>query len=136
SGWLDLALEIRGPACAALGRTLRGERGPWTGGGVRILLSGPGGGRRLRRRYLKALGKARRRIALAQAYFLPDRHVMRSLTAAARRGGEGRQTVVHPKAAAIDAERLLVGSFNLDPLSLVNLEPLVEVNVPSAARKV
>jgi len=31
------------------------------------------------------------------------------------------------QAAVIDARRLLVGSFNLDPFSLANLEALVEV---------
>jgi cardiolipin synthase len=36
-------------------------------------------------------------------------------------------TTLHAKAAVVDGERLLVGSFNLDPLSLVNLETLVEV---------
>lgn len=30
----------------------------------------------------------------------------------------------------MDEQRLLVGSFNLDPLSLVNLETLVEVEDP------
>jgi cardiolipin synthase len=40
---------------------------------------------------------------------------------------EWDQSVLHAKAAAIDDAILLVGSFNLDPLSLVNLEALVEV---------
>ncbi|MGQ0505710.1 MAG: phospholipase D-like domain-containing protein [Myxococcaceae bacterium] len=45
---------------------------------------------------------------------------------------EWDQSVLHAKAAAIDGELLLVGSFNLDPLSLVNLECLVEVRSHSA----
>lgn len=36
-------------------------------------------------------------------------------------------TPLHAKAAVVDGHRLLVGSFNLDPFSLVNLETLVEV---------
>ena len=167
--WLDLELEIRGPACASLGRRLRGEHELQGGGSVRIHLSGPGGGRKLSKRYLKAFGRARRRILLAQAYFLPDRHLIRSLTAAARRGVEVRlllsgrsdipliraatarlyrrllragvhvhewqRSVFHVKAGAVDGTRLLVGSFNLDPLSLINLESLVEADDPVAARQ-
>ncbi|MBF5045675.1 cardiolipin synthase B [Aggregicoccus sp. 17bor-14] len=37
-------------------------------------------------------------------------------------------SILHAKAAVVDGRRLLVGSFNLDPLSLVNLETLVEVD--------
>ena len=40
---------------------------------------------------------------------------------------EWTATTLHAKAAVVDDQRLLVGSFNLDPLSLVNLETLVEV---------
>jgi len=36
-------------------------------------------------------------------------------------------SVLHAKVATIDGRRLLVGSFNLDPFSLANLEALVEV---------
>lgn len=36
-------------------------------------------------------------------------------------------SVLHAKVATIDGRRLLVGSFNLDPFSLANLEVLVEV---------
>jgi cardiolipin synthase len=128
---------------------------------VRVWLSGFGGGGRLRRRYLRAFGGARRRIVVAHAYFMPDRRLVRSITAAARRGVEvklvlaGRSdvalvkpaarrlyrrllaagveiaewtgSVLHAKAAVVDGERLLVGSFNLDPFSLANLEVLAEV---------
>jgi cardiolipin synthase A/B len=41
---------------------------------------------------------------------------------------EWRDTVLHAKVAAIDERSLLVGSFNLDPFSLANLETLVEVD--------
>jgi cardiolipin synthase len=41
---------------------------------------------------------------------------------------EWNHSILHAKVATIDGERLLVGSFNLDPLSLANLETLVEVD--------
>ena len=168
--WADLSLEIRGPTAAWLqrhatpwrgGRLLRG-RAP--AGPVRVWLSGLGGGRRLRRRYLKAIGGASRRVLRAHAYCLPDRHLVRTITAAARRGVQIRlllpahsdvgltrlaarglyrrllaagveirewpRSVLHVKVAAVDGHRLLLGSFNLDPLSLVNLEVLAEVEAP------
>ena len=40
---------------------------------------------------------------------------------------EWNGSVLHAKVATVDGRRLLVGSFNLDPLSLANLETLVEV---------
>ncbi|WP_163999628.1 phospholipase D-like domain-containing protein [Pyxidicoccus caerfyrddinensis] len=43
---------------------------------------------------------------------------------------EWTASTLHAKAAVVDGEKLLVGSFNLDPLSLVNLETLVEVAEP------
>lgn len=43
---------------------------------------------------------------------------------------EWTASTLHAKAALVDGERLLVGSFNLDPLSLVNLETLVEAQEP------
>jgi cardiolipin synthase len=129
---------------------------------LRIFLCGLGGGWRLRRRYLKAFASARQRIHVAHGYFLPDRGVVRAITAAARRGVEVRlllagrsdvpfaraatrslyrqllaagvhihewgDSVLHAKVATVDGRRLLVGSFNLDPFSLANLEVLVEVD--------
>lgn len=48
------------------------------------------------------------------------------------RGGvrihEWHRSVFHAKVAVVDGRRMLVGSFNLDPLSLVNLEDLVEID--------
>ncbi|HEY2748900.1 MAG TPA: phospholipase D-like domain-containing protein [Polyangia bacterium] len=161
-GWADLALQIRGPAAVRLGKRLRREKvGDWAGG-VHIYLSSESGGRKLRKRYLKAFAVAQRMIMVAHAYFLPDAGVIRALRRAAKRGvivklllagrtdvpfvraattslyrrliGGGVQiyewssSVLHAKAATIDHTRFLVGSFNLDPLSLSNLETLVEVD--------
>lgn len=167
TAWADLAVALRGPIAAWLQQRARRERGWSPPGPVRVWLSGLGGGKRLRRRYLKAFGRARHRILLAHAYFLPDRHMIRSIAAAARRGVEvklvvaGRSDVLlagpatrrlyrkllragvevsewtrsmlHAKAAAIDGRRLLLGSFNLDPFSLANLESLAEVALPGPA---
>lgn len=160
-GWADLALEIRGPQCAHLGEMIRREPHRSVDSSLRIYVCGLGGGWRLRRRYLKAFARARQRIHVAHGYFLPDRGVVRAITAAARRGVQvrlllgGRSdvpfaraatrslyrrllaagvhihewsvSVLHAKVATIDGRRLLVGSFNLDPFSLANLEALVEV---------
>jgi cardiolipin synthase len=169
AGWADLALEIRGPQCARLGRLIRREsdRSGWSS--LRIYLCGLGGGWRLRRRYLKAFTGARDRIHVAHGYFLPDGGVVRSLTAAARRGvtvrlllaglsdvpfaraatrslyrrllaagvhiHEWTGSVLHAKVATVDGRLLLVGSFNLDPFSLANLETLVEVADPRIVEK-
>jgi cardiolipin synthase len=46
---------------------------------------------------------------------------------------EWTASTLHAKAAVVDGQKLLVGSFNLDPLSLVNLETLVEVEEPGVA---
>jgi cardiolipin synthase len=163
-GWADLALQIRGPAAVRLGKRLRDEPVGDYPGGVRIYLSSESGGRKLRKRYLKAFATAKRIILVAHAYFLPDAGVIRALRRAAKRGvavklllagrtdvplvraatmslyraliGGGVQifewtsSVLHAKATTIDHQRFLVGSFNLDPLSLSNLETLVEVADP------
>lgn len=165
--WADLALALRGPVAAWLQQRARRERGRSPPAPVRIWLSGVGGSRRLRRRYLKSFGGARRTLDVAHAYFLPDRRLARSMTAAARRGVEVRlvvagasdiallgtairrryrkllragvrisewsRSVLHAKAAAMDGTRLLVGSFNLDPLSLANREALAEVEDAATA---
>jgi cardiolipin synthase len=167
--WADLALEIRGPAAVWLQDRARRERGRSPAGAVRVWLSGIGGGSRLRRLYLQAFGAARARVLVAHAYFLPDRRLVRSIGAAARRGvtvrlvlagrsdvalatpatrrlyrkllragveiSEWTRSVLHAKAAAVDGERLLLGSFNLDPFSLANLESLAEVELPDVARE-
>ncbi|MCP3166882.1 phospholipase D-like domain-containing protein [Myxococcus qinghaiensis] len=46
---------------------------------------------------------------------------------------EWTASTLHAKAAVVDGRTLLVGSFNLDPLSLVNLETLVEAEEPGVA---
>lgn len=89
-GWADLALEIRGPQSMHLGQMIRREPRLPIDSSLRIYLSGLGGGWRLRRRYLKAIAGAQLRIHIAHGYFLPDRGVVRSITAAARRGVQVR----------------------------------------------
>lgn len=165
--WLDLAAEVSGACCAQLGRALRqggrtDERGP-----IRVYLSGLWGGGRLRRRYLKAIRRARQSIVLAQGYFLPDAQLLRALGRAARRGvrvsallagtsdvpfaplatrllyarlvaagvevHEWTSSLLHAKAMVVDGRKLLVGSFNLDPLSLAMMEILVEASDLRAA---
>src|SRR5262249_52918236 len=85
-GWADLALEIRGPAAQRLARKLRKEPiGPYPGG-VKFYLSSESGGRKLRKRYLKAFAAARTRLLVAHAYFLPDAGLIRALRGAAHRG--------------------------------------------------
>jgi cardiolipin synthase len=60
---------------------------------------------------------------------------------AARLGAAGvrlvelRQSILHAKAAVIDGHRLLVGSFNLDPFSLADLEALVIIDDETIARR-
>jgi cardiolipin synthase A/B len=161
AGWADLAVEIRGPQCARLGQMIRREARQPIRSALQIDLCGLGGGWRLRRRYMRAFAAARHRLQVAHGYFLPDRGILRALTAAARRGvavsllvagksdvpfaraatrslyrrllaagvsiREWGGSVLHAKVATIDGRRLLVGSFNLDPFSLANLEALVEV---------
>lgn len=166
-GWADLVLELSGDICVQLGAKLQAGRVELASGPVRVLLSGFGGGRRLRQRYLEAIHGAKEQVVLAHAYFLPDRDFMHALNRAAKRGVSvqlllaGRSDVpfaraatmrlyryflrggvhihewtastLHAKAAVVDGRRLLVGSFNLDPLSLVNLETLVDVEDEAVA---
>ncbi len=56
------------------------------------------------------------------------RSLYRQLLAAGVGIHEWSGSVLHAKVATIDGHRLLVGSFNLDPFSLANLEALVEVD--------
>jgi cardiolipin synthase len=157
-------VELRGERWRWAAQRIRGVPGPTAKDRVRVLLSNEQGARRLRRRYTRAFARARKSVRLAQAYFLPDRHLIRALVLAARRGvkvelllpgesdlalvpaatrriyrrllaagiviHEWRKSVLHAKLGLIDGERLLVGSFNLDPLSMVNLEVLLELGQP------
>ena len=167
--WADVAVEIHGPACAELAHRLRHEPHSDHANGLHVLVSNVGGGRRLRRRYLKAFGAAHQRILLAHSYFLPDRGFLRSITAAARRGVRvtllvpgvsdvplARATtaliykrllaagvevyeldgaILHAKLGVFDGARLLVGSFNLDPYSLADLEVLVDAREATVAEQ-
>ncbi|MDH5670612.1 MAG: phospholipase D-like domain-containing protein [Myxococcales bacterium] len=56
------------------------------------------------------------------------RSLYRRLLAAGVVIQEWNESVLHAKVATVDGHRLLLGSFNLDPFSLANLETLVEVN--------
>ena len=56
------------------------------------------------------------------------RSLYRRLLGAGVQIHEWSGSVLHAKVATVDGRRLLVGSFNLDPLSLANLEALVEVD--------
>lgn len=49
---------------------------------------------------------------------------------------EWRRTVLHAKCAVVDSDFALLGSFNLDPLSLVNLETLIELREPEVCAEV
>lgn len=158
--WDDLAVEVRGPACAALARAVDGHPTGLTGP-VRVLLQGFRSGLRLRRAHLDLIAGARERLLIAHSYFIPDEAVLRALRRAVRRGvrvsllvpadsdvplatlatrrlyrrlvpagvrvHERTGGVLHAKAAVADGRVALVGSFNLDPLSLSNLEVLVRV---------
>jgi len=55
------------------------------------------------------------------------RSLYRRLLAAGVHIHEWNGSVLHAKVATVDGRRLLVGSFNLDPFSLANMEALVEV---------
>jgi cardiolipin synthase len=162
NAWADLAVRVAGPATARLAQVIRNEHPTVFSPTVRLMVSKEGGGRRLRRSYLKAIGSAERSVVMAQAYFLPDRRVLRTIRAAAQRGAavtlllpghsdvplaraamrwycrrllaprirvlEWPGGVLHAKAASVDGRLALLGSFNLDPYSGVNLEVLAEIH--------
>ena len=68
-------------------------------------------------------GQSNHRLARAAA-----RSLYRRLLSAGVSIHEWSDSVLHAKVATVDGRRLLVGSFNLDPFSLANLEALVEVD--------
>jgi cardiolipin synthase len=115
-GWADLTLAIRGPQCARLGAMIRRQRLGPVNSVLRIHLCGPGGGWRLRRRYVRAFAEARKRIQVAHGYFLPDRGVVRALTRAARRGVQvrlllaGRSDIPFARAATRSLYRPLLAA--------------------------
>jgi cardiolipin synthase len=49
---------------------------------------------------------------------------------------ELREGILHAKAAVVDGTIALIGSFNLDPLSLTNLEALVRIDDDGFGRQV
>jgi len=59
-----------------------------------------------------------------------SRSVYRRLLDAGIQIHEWNDSVLHAKVACVDGTHLLIGSFNLDPFSLANLEALVEVTDP------
>ena len=48
---------------------------------------------------------------------------------------EWDESILHAKVATVDGRRLLLGSFNLDPFSLANLEALVEIDDDDVVRQ-
>jgi cardiolipin synthase len=84
--WADLAVRVRGPASAHLAQKLRHQHPTAFSPVVQLVLSNEGIGRRLGRRYRKAIESAEHRVVLAQAYFLPDPRLLRAIRAAAKRG--------------------------------------------------
>jgi len=64
---------------------------------------------------------------------LAMRYVYAPLLAGGVHIREWNRSVLHAKAAVIDGRKLLVGSFNLEPLSLISMEALVEADHPGAA---
>jgi cardiolipin synthase len=63
------------------------------------------------------------------------RSLYRRLLSAGVHIHEWNGSVLHAKVATVDGRRLLVGSFNLDPFSLANLEALVEVVDPQLVKQ-
>ena len=64
---------------------------------------------------------------------LAMRYVYAPLLAGGVRIWQWNRSVLHAKAAVIDGRKLLVGSFNLEPLSLISMEALVEADDAGAA---
>jgi cardiolipin synthase len=64
---------------------------------------------------------------------LAMRYVYAPLLAGGVRIWQWNRSVLHAKAAVIDGGKLLVGSFNLEPLSLIGMEALVEADDAGAA---
>jgi len=102
-GWRDTHLRIEGPAVAALQMLFvenwfsqsahdlapRTYFPPSAEGGdrtVQVLGSQPGSDFEIYRAYVQAIDHATKTIHLTAAYFVPDVRIVRSLTAAARRG--------------------------------------------------
>jgi cardiolipin synthase A/B len=104
-GWRDTHVRIEGPAAIELERLFlenwRRQRGPRIDlaryqrtpgpddGKVRIIGNDFRADRKdIRKAYLNAIGRARHRIHLTHAYFVPPARVLKGLARAARRGAE------------------------------------------------
>ncbi len=118
-GWEDLQLEIEGPAVGPLSRLFekvwRASHGApidhapqGHGGGtevVRVLANHVAHSRKeIRHAYLVAFRRARHRILIANAYFLPAPRMLRALLSAARLGAE--VTVILPGKSDIPSFQL------------------------------
>lgn len=92
------------------------------------------------RRFVRSITAAARRgvkvtLLLAGRSDVPlvraaTKRLYRKLAAAGVEIREWTRSVHHAKVAVIDGRRVLLGSFNLDPYSLYNLETLVEIDDP------
>lgn len=95
---------------------------------------------------LQALRKAQKRgarvtLLLPQLSDVPvvqlgTRSLYRTLLRAGVDIYERRDVILHAKVAVVDSQTVLIGSFNLDPLSLANLEALVQIDDPTFAHAV
>ena len=167
-GWKDSAIRARGPVVAALSQSFEkvwrdGERAlpaaapaesPGAGDVPALVLeSRPVGPGPFAAVFRHAVNQARRRIWIANPYFLPPRSFRRALRRAARRGVDVRLLLprrsdspivlwasqrsyayylrsgirlfewpgpmMHSKAAVVDGLWSTIGSYNIDPLSLL-----------------
>ncbi len=95
------------------------------------------------RRFIRSITAAARRgvkvtLLLAGRSDVPlaragTRRLYRKLGEAGVEIREWTRSVHHAKVAVVDGKKVLLGSFNLDPLSLSNLESLVEIDDPTTA---
>jgi cardiolipin synthase len=167
-GWRDAAIQVRGPVVDALSASFEKNWGDgarvWQPGSppssppsgdvpVMVLESRPVGPGPFASVFRHAVNQARRRIWIANPYFLPPRSFRKALRRAARRGVDvrlllpGRSdspivlrasqrsyacylrsgirlfewpgTMMHSKAAVVDGLWSTIGSYNIDPLSLL-----------------
>src|SRR6185369_1764756 len=179
-GWRDTEIELQGPAAAELARLslefwpeekkrhpaplIRVVRPPAQPNGSPVLILGSSRLQdrfRISRNLRFAFRQARRRIWIANPYFLPSRSLRGELRRAARRGVDVRLLVprtsdvpparfasqrlferylkwgirifewpgpmMHAKTAVIDTLWSTVGSYNMDPLSLLLNDELTAV---------
>jgi len=179
-GWRDTEVEIEGPAAAELARLslefwpkelkrdplprIRIAQPPLEPGGSPVMILGSSRLRdrfRISRSLRYAFRQARRRIWIANPYFLPSRALRGELRRAARRGVDVRLLIpresdlppalcasqrmferylrwgirifewpgpmMHAKTAVVDTLWSTVGSYNMDPLSMLLNDELTAV---------